>query len=79
MDQGKALVSWFESESAQGVAAGAGEMKRIKEWFRDGMNEGVGDDAKLKGEAPSLSQPPAPLRSWRCRPREFSVFFCTPG
>ena len=42
---------------AQGVAAGAGEMKRIKEWFRDGMNEGVGDDAKLKGKVPSPSQP----------------------
>ncbi|KAH9931683.1 uncharacterized protein BXZ73DRAFT_47246 [Epithele typhae] len=28
--------------------AGLGEMKRIKEWFRDGMNAGVGDDAKLK-------------------------------
>ncbi|KAI1793352.1 hypothetical protein LXA43DRAFT_239595 [Ganoderma leucocontextum] len=33
---------------AVGEAANAGEMKRIKEWYREGMNTGVGDDAELK-------------------------------
>ena len=28
-----------------------GDMKKIKEWYRDGMNKGVGDDRELKGES----------------------------
>ena len=53
-------LSFYEFRPLAGAGsaavAGAGEMKRIKEWFRDGMNAGVGDDAKLKGDVPrSLS------------------------
>jgi heme oxygenase len=28
-----------------------GEIKRIKEWFRSGIDAGVGNDAKMKGRA----------------------------
>ena len=28
-----------------------GDTKKIKEWYRNGMNEGVGDDATLKGRS----------------------------
>ncbi|KDQ14991.1 hypothetical protein BOTBODRAFT_109306 [Botryobasidium botryosum FD-172 SS1] len=34
----------------EGKRAGMGELKKVKEWFRDGMNAGVGDDEALKGE-----------------------------
>jgi heme oxygenase (biliverdin-producing, ferredoxin) len=37
-----------------GGAAALGDMKRIKEWYRDGMNTGVGDDRDLKGQSRSL-------------------------
>ena len=33
-----------------GEGANAGEMKRIKEWYREGMNAGVGDNKELKGD-----------------------------
>lgn len=33
--------------------ANMGEVKRIKDWFKDGLNESVGNDEKLKG-TPSL-------------------------
>lgn len=32
----------------EGERAGMGELKKVKEWFRDGMNTGVGDDEALK-------------------------------
>ncbi|RDX50005.1 hypothetical protein OH76DRAFT_1482802 [Lentinus brumalis] len=47
-------VSFYEfrplggTRSASDAAANAGEMKRIKEWYRDGMNAGVGDNEELK-------------------------------
>jgi len=33
------------------------EVKRIKDWFRDGMNAGVGNDPQLKGVTGSLLKP----------------------
>ncbi len=48
-------VSFYEfrplggTSSASDATANAGEMKRIKEWYRDGMNTGVGDNEELKG------------------------------
>jgi heme oxygenase len=36
-------------------SANAGDLKRIKEWYRDGMNAGVGEDVTLKGLAGSSS------------------------
>ena len=32
-----------------GGSAGLGDMRKIKQWYRDGMNEGVGNQDKLKG------------------------------
>lgn len=31
-------------------AANLGEIKRIKTWFRNGIDVGVGDDVKMKGQ-----------------------------
>lgn len=45
--EGLSFFAFRELESAK--PASLGEMKRIKVWFRDGMNEGVGDDAQVKG------------------------------
>ena len=59
LDDG-AGVSFYEfrplggTTSATDPAASAGEMKRIKEWYREGMNAGVGDDQDLKGTSPLL-------------------------
>lgn len=33
--------------------ASMGDMKKIKEWYREGMNAGVGDDKDLKGMSPT--------------------------
>lgn len=50
-------LSFFDFRTlsgAVGEAANAGEMKRIKEWYREGMNAGVGDNAELKGQWPRV-------------------------
>jgi heme oxygenase len=46
---GLSFYSFKELRSTK--LANQGDMKRIKEWFRAGMNSGVGDDAKVKGAA----------------------------
>lgn len=38
----------FNSLGGSGWAVSQGDMKKIKDWFRNGMNEGAGDDAKVK-------------------------------
>ncbi|TBU59217.1 hypothetical protein BD310DRAFT_425757 [Dichomitus squalens] len=50
LEGGVGGVSFYEFRTLTGSleSANAGEMKRIKEWYRDGMNEGVGDNAELK-------------------------------
>ncbi|KAJ7601223.1 hypothetical protein C8J56DRAFT_1010751 [Mycena floridula] len=46
LDLGVSFFSFRELRSSK--AASQGEMKRIKEWFRAGMNKGVGDDLEVK-------------------------------
>ena len=52
LEEGVGGVSFYDFRTLTGSleSANAGEMKRIKEWYRDGMNAGVGDDKELKGE-----------------------------
>ncbi|KAI5897225.1 uncharacterized protein SCHCODRAFT_02616941 [Schizophyllum commune H4-8] len=45
-ESGLAFYDFKELQSSK--KAGLGEMRRIKDWFREGMNRGVGDDAKRK-------------------------------
>ena len=40
----------FGSASGNGSKASQPEMKRVKDWYRGGMDIGVGEDEKLKGE-----------------------------
>ncbi|KAI0044609.1 hypothetical protein FA95DRAFT_1562063 [Auriscalpium vulgare] len=48
-DDGGAGVAFYEfGKLGGGGTAGMGDMKKIKEWYRDGMNAGVGDDQDLK-------------------------------
>ncbi|KAI0064164.1 heme oxygenase-like protein [Artomyces pyxidatus] len=48
-DDAGAGVAFYEfSKLGGGGSAGIGDMKKIKEWFRSGMNAGVGDDEDLK-------------------------------
>lgn len=44
-------VKFFEFGKLGGApgSANMGDMKKIKEWYRDGMNAGVGEDKDLKG------------------------------
>lgn len=42
-------LSFYDFKQLGGNASGTiGDMKKIKEWYRDGMNAGVGDDQDLK-------------------------------
>lgn len=45
--QGLSFYAFKELRSSKPAAQG--EMKRIKDWFREGMNSGVGDDVDVKG------------------------------
>ena len=40
----------FDSASGDGSKASQPEMKQVKDWYRSGMDAGVGEDEKLKGE-----------------------------
>jgi heme oxygenase len=40
----------FESASGDGSKAGQPEIGQLKDWYRGGMDAGVGEDEKLKGE-----------------------------
>ena len=42
-------VAFYEFKLGGGGSASIGDMKKIKEWYREGMNAGVGDDRDLKG------------------------------
>ena len=49
-DEGGAGVSFYDFKQLGGTASGTiGDMKKIKDWYRDGMNQGVGEDVALKG------------------------------
>lgn len=42
-------LSFYDFKQLGGTASGTiGDMKKIKEWYREGMNAGVGDDQDLK-------------------------------
>lgn len=51
-------VEFYTFGSLEGARAGnQGELRKVKEWFRDGMNAGVGsDDLSLKGSFCILSR-----------------------
>jgi heme oxygenase len=50
LDDGRGVsVYVFNSISDRTKEASVGEMKKIKEWFREGMNLGAGDDERVKG------------------------------
>ena len=40
----------FEGASGDGSKASRPEMKQVKDWYRSGMDAGVGEDEKLKGK-----------------------------
>lgn len=43
-------VRFYEFRNLEGTGLGSiGDFKKIKEWYRVGMNAGTGDDEKLKG------------------------------
>jgi heme oxygenase len=44
-------IQFYEFKNLEGTKSGTiGDMKKIKEWYRAGMNAGTGDNEKLKGE-----------------------------
>ena len=47
-DRGLSFFAFRELSTAK--PASQGEMKRIKHWFRAGMDKGVGDDMNVKGK-----------------------------
>lgn len=50
LEDGSGLTFYeFGKLGGESGLSGLGDMKRIKEWYRDGMNAGVGDDQDLKG------------------------------
>ena len=50
LEDGEGL-SFYEFKQLGGTgSATIGDMKKIKEWYRNGMNVGVGDDVTVKGE-----------------------------
>jgi heme oxygenase (biliverdin-producing, ferredoxin) len=45
-------LSFYEfKELTTSKTASLGELRRIKDWYRDGMNKGVGDDVVKKGKS----------------------------
>ncbi|KAJ7828542.1 hypothetical protein B0H14DRAFT_2811717, partial [Mycena olivaceomarginata] len=55
---GAGLTFYAFKELRSAKPATQGEMKRIKDWFRVGMNAGAGDNVEVKAKP----------RSWRRRP-----------
>ncbi|THV03008.1 hypothetical protein K435DRAFT_836069 [Dendrothele bispora CBS 962.96] len=47
---GQGLQFYAFKELTSSKSASQGDMKKIKEWYRAGMNEGVGDDLKRKSD-----------------------------
>ena len=48
-DNGAGVAFYEFGKLGGGGSASIGDMKKIKEWYREGMNAGVGDDRDLKG------------------------------
>ena len=60
LEDGQGLTFYeFGKLGGESGISGLGDMKKIKEWYRDGMNSGVGDNQAFKGNSPSvLVMPP---------------------
>lgn len=39
----------FKKPGSSSESASTGDLKEVKEWYREGINTGVGDDVALKG------------------------------
>lgn len=51
-EEGEAGVEFYDFGSLDGKRRGTmGDLKKVKEWYRDGMNVGVGDDKELKSKS----------------------------
>lgn len=48
MDQGDGVRFYDFKKLDSNESANMGDLKKIKEWYRDGMNAGIGDDTTLK-------------------------------
>ncbi|KAG2066320.1 heme oxygenase-like protein [Suillus decipiens] len=48
MDQGDGVRFYDFKKLDSNESANMGDLKKIKEWYRDGMNAGIGDDTALK-------------------------------
>lgn len=69
-------VSFYDFKTLGGTgAATIGDMKKIKEWYRDNMNTVVGDNQELKGDFASCSLliPPLSLNPQRILLRRRSL------
>jgi heme oxygenase (biliverdin-producing, ferredoxin) len=45
-------LSFYSFKQLGGSKLGTvGDMKKVKEWYREGMDSGVGDNRELKGES----------------------------
>lgn len=48
-DRGDGIQFYDFKKLDSSESANMGDLKKIKEWYRDGMNAGIGDDTTLKG------------------------------
>jgi heme oxygenase (biliverdin-producing, ferredoxin) len=50
-EETSAGIEFYDFGTLDGKRRGnMGDLKKVKEWYRDGMNAGAGDDQKLKGK-----------------------------
>jgi heme oxygenase len=48
-------IKFYEFKNLEGTRSGTvGDFKKIKEWYRTGMNVGTGDNERLKGKRPIM-------------------------
>lgn len=49
LDKGDGIRFYNFNKLGGTECANTGDLKKIKEWYRDGMNAGIGEDVALKG------------------------------
>jgi heme oxygenase len=49
LDRGDGIRFYDFKKLGDSEAANTGDLKKVKEWYREGMNAGIGDDIALKG------------------------------
>jgi heme oxygenase len=49
VDRGDGIRFYDFKKLDSSESANIGDLKKIKEWYRDGMNAGIGDETHLKG------------------------------